>query len=102
MAKLENLVLGDAVRYVHDDGEHIDGIVVGLRDGTRQVGASALIGCDEDCAIVEFLIVESTIAAVVLACAPERLIAMRDAELREFLLANLAAIPATAGAPTRA
>ena len=99
---LDSLAVGDAVRYLHDDGDHMDGIVVGLRDGSRCLGTAASPGYDEDCVVVEFLVVEMTIGAVVLACAPERLIQMRDAELREFLRANLASVSATAGAPTRA
>ena len=99
---LDSLAVGDAVRYIHDDGDHMDGIVVGLRDGDRHLGAAALPGCDEDCAVVEFLVVEMTVGSVVLACAPERLVAMQDAELRDFLRANLAALPANADAPTRA
>ena len=99
---LDSLALGDAVRYLHDDGDHMDGIVVGLRHDGRRLGVACLAGYDEDCVVVEFLVVEAAIAAVVLACAPDRLIAMRDAELREFLLANLASVSATADAPTRA
>lgn len=99
---LDGLAPGDAVRYIQDDGEHMDGIVLGFRDGLRQLGAPPPPGCDEDCVVVEFLVVEAAIESVILACAAEQLVAMRDAELREFLLANLAALPVNAGAPTRA
>ncbi len=99
---LDDLAPGDAVRYVQDGGEPMDGIVLGFRDGVRHVGAPALPGCDEDCVVVEFLVIEATIGSVVLACAAEQLVVMRDAELREFLLANLAASPVSVDAPTRA
>ncbi len=99
---LDSLALGDAVRYLHDDGDHMDGIVVGLCHGGRRAGVACRPGYDEECVVVEFLVVEATIAAVALACAPARLVPMRDAELREFLLANLASVSANADAPTRA
>ena len=102
MALLDTLTAGDAVRYIQDDGEHMDGIVLGFRDGARQVGAPPLPGCDEDCVVVEFLVVEADVESVVLACAAKQLVAMQDTELRDFLRANLAALPINAGAPTRA